>query len=55
MIPLEWLSGCEIRHALSLLKPFPADLLEGYEVSTLVNSPHNDSADCISPAQGQQP
>ena len=52
---LDWLSGGEIGHALSLLKPFPADLLDGYEVSNLVNSPQNDSPECISPAQGQQP
>ena len=52
---LEWLNGGEISHALSLLKPFPADLLDGYEVSNLVNSPQNDSAECILPAQGQQP
>ena len=31
-----------IEHALSLLKPFPADLMDGYEVSKLVNSPSND-------------
>ena len=48
---LEWLRGGEIGNALRLLKPFPADLLEGYEVSKLVNSPQNDSAECISPTQ----
>ena len=35
---LEWLSGGGIGHALSLLKPFAADLLDGYEVSKLVNN-----------------
>ncbi len=39
---LEWISGDEIRHALSLLKPFPAELMDGYEVSKLVNNPQND-------------
>ena len=36
---LDWLKGDEIDHALSLLKPFSADLMNGYEVSKLVNSP----------------
>jgi len=46
---LDWLNDIEIDHALSLLKPFPADLMYGYDVSKLVNSPMNDSADCIAP------
>ncbi len=33
-----------------LIKDFPADLMEAYPVSTLVNSPANDRADCILPA-----
>ncbi len=33
-----------------LLKGFPAALMEAYPVSTLVNSPANDSAECILPA-----
>jgi putative SOS response-associated peptidase YedK len=36
--------------ALSLLKPYPDDAMEAYPVSTLVNSPKNDSPDCIQPA-----
>jgi putative SOS response-associated peptidase YedK len=32
-----------------LIKDFPADLMEAYPVSTLVNSPANDRADCIHP------
>jgi putative SOS response-associated peptidase YedK len=32
-----------------LLKPFPAGLMEACEVSTIVNSPKNDSPDCIKP------
>lgn len=44
---LEWVRGDEIDHALSLLKPFPAELMDGYEVSKLVNSPVNDSPECI--------
>jgi putative SOS response-associated peptidase YedK len=47
---LEWVSGEEIEHALSLLRPFPAELMDGYDVSKLVNSPLNDTPDCIAPA-----
>ncbi|HWP91549.1 MAG TPA: SOS response-associated peptidase [Thermodesulfobacteriota bacterium] len=31
------------------LAPFPSDLMEAYQVSTLVNSPKNDSEECIKP------
>lgn len=33
----------------SLLVPFPAERMEAYAVSTLVNSPKNDMAACIEP------
>lgn len=33
-----------------LLRPFPDGLMEAFAVSTLVNSPANDSADCIRPS-----
>jgi putative SOS response-associated peptidase YedK len=42
----------EIAHRLTLLTPFPADAMEGYEVSTLVNNPRNDSPECIRPIEG---
>jgi putative SOS response-associated peptidase YedK len=49
----KWLAvDDEIAHAFSLLKPFPADAMEGYEVSNLVNSPRNDSPECIRPIEG---
>ena len=32
-----------------LLKPYPAELMEGYCVSRAVNSPLNDSPECITP------
>jgi putative SOS response-associated peptidase YedK len=50
---LDWLN-CEgeIAHALSLLKPCAARQMEGYDVSTLVNNPHNDSPSCVAPASG---
>lgn len=40
-----------------LLKPYPADRMTAYPVSTLVNSPANDLPQCIEPAdvQGQMP
>ncbi|HVO25787.1 MAG TPA: SOS response-associated peptidase [Candidatus Margulisiibacteriota bacterium] len=33
----------------ALLTPFPADEMEAYPVSTLVNSPRNDVPECIAP------
>lgn len=35
-----------------LLKPYPSDLMEAYEVSTIVNSAKHDSPDCIKPVEG---
>src|SRR3990170_4558902 len=37
----------------ALLKPFPSDMMEAYRVSTIVNSPKNDSPDCIRPVLSQ--
>lgn len=37
-------------HALSLLKPFSPELMDGYDVSKLVNNPRNDSPACVVPA-----
>lgn len=34
-----------------LLGPFPAELMEAYEVPRLVNSPANDGPECITPAR----
>jgi hypothetical protein len=31
----------------AVLRPWPSDLMEAHEVSTLVNSPENDAAECI--------
>jgi putative SOS response-associated peptidase YedK len=33
----------------TLLTPFPADQMHAYVVSTLVNSPRNDTPECIAP------
>lgn len=35
---------------LPLIQPFPADRMSAYPVSTLVNSPGNDRAECVIPA-----
>lgn len=37
------------RMLLGLLGPYPSELMEARDVSTLVNSPENDSAACIQP------
>jgi len=34
-----------------LLKPYPAELMDGYCVSRAVNSPVNDSPECIAPEE----
>ena len=39
----------EIAHALSLLKPYPPEKMEGYQVSPLVNNPRNDLPECVQP------
>jgi putative SOS response-associated peptidase YedK len=33
----------------SLLTPYPSDMMESYEVAPLVNSPRNDTPECIEP------
>jgi len=33
-----------------VMRPFPSELMEVYEVSRLVNDPKNDSPACIDPA-----
>lgn len=48
----DWLDPAE-RDAASLqgwLKPYPAEAMSAYAVSTLVNSPSNDLPDCVVPA-----
>jgi putative SOS response-associated peptidase YedK len=46
-----WLDPAERSHADlgDLLKPYPGDLMETYPVSKLVNSPANDSPECVVP------
>jgi putative SOS response-associated peptidase YedK len=35
-----------------LLKPFPSELMEAYEVSLIVNSPKNETPDCMKAVEG---
>jgi putative SOS response-associated peptidase YedK len=48
-----WLATGEQRPAdlQGFLKPYPAELMTAYPVSTLVNNPTNELPDCITPAQ----
>jgi putative SOS response-associated peptidase YedK len=49
----EWLHEGEYDQGLlnSFLQPYPSDNLEAYPVSRHVNSPQNDSPECIIPTQ----
>lgn len=45
-----WLDKTAPIHDLTtLLKPYPSSLIDFYPVSTLVNSPRNESSQCIEP------
>ena len=37
------------------LRPWPAEYMEGWDVSTLVNAPENDTLECIRPVEGDPP
>jgi putative SOS response-associated peptidase YedK len=46
----QWLEGPFGARAMALdlvLQPLPSERMEAHDVSTLVNSPENDSAECI--------
>jgi putative SOS response-associated peptidase YedK len=47
-----WLNPAESdpAHLLPLLQPYPAEAMQAYAVSRLVNSPANERAECILPA-----
>jgi putative SOS response-associated peptidase YedK len=48
----EWLdASTSVSRALALLEPYEGKDLECHEVSRYVNSPANDSPDCIVPVQ----
>lgn len=45
---LRWMrTGASVEDLLALLTPYSGDDLEMFEVSRVVNSPANDSADCV--------
>jgi putative SOS response-associated peptidase YedK len=48
-----WLSAppSDAARLANVLKPFDSSLMKRYEVSSLINSPKNDSADCVVPVQ----
>jgi putative SOS response-associated peptidase YedK len=51
---LKWLAvDDEIANALSLLKPYPPEKMEGYEVSILVNDPRNYLPECVRSVEGK--
>lgn len=39
----------------AVLRPWPSELLEAWDVSSLVNASAADSADCIQPVSPKQP
>jgi putative SOS response-associated peptidase YedK len=39
----------------AILQPLPSERMEAHEVSPLVNSPENDTAECIQPVSSIQP
>jgi putative SOS response-associated peptidase YedK len=55
ILPREWQDAWldpkleDADYLKSLLQPYPAEEMKMYEVSTIVNSPKNDVADCIKP------
>jgi putative SOS response-associated peptidase YedK len=54
----QWLDGPFVARAMDLdlvLQPLPSERMEAHEVSTLVNSPENDSAACVQPVSPGQP
>jgi len=46
----KWLAELSDQEAVKFLKAYPAEQMKAYEISTLVNSPKNDSSDVIVPA-----
>jgi putative SOS response-associated peptidase YedK len=52
----QWLdvSGARFEKARSVLKPYPTEQMDAHDVSTLVNKPDNDTADCIQPLSGEE-
>jgi len=54
----QWLNQSFGDRAMTLaavLRPCLSELMEAHDVSTLVNSPENDTAECIEPVSPDQP
>jgi SOS response associated peptidase (SRAP) len=54
----QWLEGPFGARAMALdlvLQPLPSERMAAHEVSTLVNSPENDTAECLQPVSPGQP
>ncbi|UXH44732.1 SOS response-associated peptidase [Rossellomorea vietnamensis] len=51
----KWLNTDEYSfdQAASVLKPLPREVMEGYRVSTYVNSPKHDTSECIVPVSSE--
>lgn len=47
----EWLTASESSTLIELLAPYPASAMRTHPVSTIINSPHNDTPECIRPVQ----
>jgi putative SOS response-associated peptidase YedK len=53
----QWLEGPFGGRAMDLdlvLQPLPSERMDAHEVSTIVNSPENDTAACIQPVSPEQ-
>ena len=57
IVAKQWLNPTymDLRMISVIMRPFPAELMEAYEVSRLVNDPKNDSPACIDPAVPEPP
>jgi putative SOS response-associated peptidase YedK len=47
-------SGAQFDKARSVLEPYPPQQMDAHDVSTLVNKPENDTAECIQPLSGEE-
>ena len=44
-----WLGENSVREVTELLKPYPAENMRAYRVSTVVSNSRNDVPECIAP------
>ena len=52
--PQLWLEDGPPESLQALLHPYPSDAMEGFTVNPVVNSPENDTAQCIAPYEPPQ-